>query len=39
MLYSIHVSVNADQSMQAFLYFEPDNSETPLPRRWWQFWK
>jgi hypothetical protein len=38
--YSIHVSVNADQSLQAFLYFEPaNNRKTSLLRRWWQFWK
>jgi hypothetical protein len=40
MLYSIHVSVNADQSMQTFLYFEPaPKPKTSSPRRWWQFWK
>jgi|SRR5579862_3866169 len=40
MLYSIHVSVHADKSMQAFLYFEPTNNpKASSPRRWWQFWK
>jgi hypothetical protein len=39
-LYSIHVSVNADRSMQAFLYFEPvKNPEASPLRRWWEFWK
>ena len=36
LVYSIHVSVQRDQPMRAFLFHEP----TKVPKaRWWQFWK
>ena len=40
MLYSVHVSVQPDQSCQAFMFMEPtDLGDSPAARRWWQFWK
>ena len=40
MIYSVHVTVQPDQTCQAFMVFEPtDLCDSPLPRRWWQFWR
>jgi uncharacterized lipoprotein YbaY len=39
-LYSIHVAVTPDQSMQVYMHMVPTrDAPAPVPKRpWWKFW-
>lgn len=38
-LYSVHVSVWPNQTLQAYMHMEPTSIPDSPRRAWWQFWR